>query len=213
MARRKRILDATLSLVREHGLDDLSMVQIAARAKVGVATVYNLFETKHAIFSTILDRELQEFSDRVSHHPGPMSALEKIFLTVEFVVEIVERDPQFYRAMAYASSEEKLAAAVTKRRIASYVEMVSCAIAEGQLRRDTEPEDLGVTLANLISGTALGSVLDVPKRRLSARLNYGVALLLHAFSTESGAPVIRAYLEAARAVLHAASGRRPRAHR
>lgn len=212
MERRQRILDATLSLVREHGLDDLSVVQIAARAKVGVATVYNLFETKHVIFSTILDRELQEFSDRMSRK-GAISALEKIFLTVEFVVEIVERDPQFYRAMAYASSEEKLAAAVTKRRVATYVEMISCAISEGQLRRDTEPDDLGVTLANLISGTALGSVLDVSKKRLAARLNYGVALVLHAFSTESGAPLIRRYIEAARAVLRAAPGRHPRAHR
>ena len=200
--RKRRIVDATLSLVREQGIDDISIVQIAERAEVGAATVYNLFGSKSAIFRAIFDRETQQFEDRVAR-AGSMKPVDKIFMAVEFVVECVERDPKFQRAVAYACgrSEEELAAAVTKRRISFYVEMLSAAVAAGQLRSDAEPDLLGVTLANLISGTALIPTSDILENRLAARMNYGVAVFLHAFATKKSAPALRLRFASARAEL------------
>lgn len=206
--RKERIIDATLSLVRERGMDDVSIVQIAERADVGAATVYNLFGTKSAIYRAIFDRETRIFEARVAR-AGTLTPLDKIFLAVDFVVECVDRDPNFQRAIAYAcgNGAEELAAAIAKRRISFYVETMSAAVAAGQLRGSTEPELLGLTLANLISGTALGPMVETSKERLAARLHYGVAVFLHAFATKRSAPSLRRRLVRARAELLAGGQR------
>lgn len=202
LERKKRIVDATLALVREHGIDDVSVVQIAEQAKVGAATVYNLFGTKSAIFQAIFDRETLVFGNRLAQ-AGAVTPLNKIFMAVEYVVECVERNPELQRAIAYAcgKGEEELAKAIADRRISFYVEMMSAAVAARQLRSAAEPQLLGVTLANLVSGAALGRSTDISKRQLAARLNYDVAVFLHAFATRTSAPALRARFERARVQL------------
>ena len=56
--RRRRIIAAAGALLRESGLDAVSMAQIAERAEVSPATLYNLFQTKGAIFRQVFDVDL-----------------------------------------------------------------------------------------------------------------------------------------------------------
>ncbi len=68
--RRQRIVEATTSLLRESGFGAVSMLQVAERAGVSPATVYNLFETKAAILQQVFDRDLSEYERLVELAPA-----------------------------------------------------------------------------------------------------------------------------------------------
>ncbi len=53
---RSRVLDAALDLVGRHGLAELSMDELAARAGVSRATLYRLFPGKAALFAELVRR-------------------------------------------------------------------------------------------------------------------------------------------------------------
>src|ERR1700738_1319829 len=53
---RERILDAALTLVGAHGLNALSMDDLATQADVSRATLYRLFPGKPALFSSLVHR-------------------------------------------------------------------------------------------------------------------------------------------------------------
>ena len=59
--RRARIIEAATALLRESGFDAVSMLQIAERADVSPATVYNLFQTKAAILQQVFDQDLRDY--------------------------------------------------------------------------------------------------------------------------------------------------------
>jgi AcrR family transcriptional regulator len=54
-AARERILDAAVELIGAHGLTDVSMEQIAARAQLSRASVYRLFPGKSALFKELIE--------------------------------------------------------------------------------------------------------------------------------------------------------------
>src|SRR4030095_7360979 len=53
---RGRVLDSALELVGRHGLAELSMDELAARAGVSRATLYRLFPGKAALFAELVRR-------------------------------------------------------------------------------------------------------------------------------------------------------------
>ncbi len=75
--RQRVILDAATELIGRKGFDDTSIEEIAERAEVGVATVYNYFGTKsellRAMFVRYIDEEAQMGEAVVSSPPEDMS--------------------------------------------------------------------------------------------------------------------------------------------
>ncbi len=63
---RERILDATRSLLAEHGVDGVTLKRITSRADVGVGSFYNLFDSKEAAVFEVVRQAL----DAVDPHPG-----------------------------------------------------------------------------------------------------------------------------------------------
>ncbi|HKY82116.1 MAG TPA: TetR/AcrR family transcriptional regulator [Sphingobium sp.] len=183
LARRKRIVDAAQALVRERGIDDVSMVQIAERAEVSPATLYNLFETKSAIFWQVLDRETEDYERRVARK-RPKDALEGIFVAVEVAVARFLKDPQFHRVMAVAGEQEseRLGFTLSRRRVAFWSGLVAEAVVEGRLREDTDSDLIGRTLAHLIAGIFQYTPENSAKR-LNAEIAFGFSLILSAVST------------------------------
>ncbi|MFM0245587.1 TetR/AcrR family transcriptional regulator [Paraburkholderia sediminicola] len=57
---RNAILDATLSLVREHGYINTTMVQIARRAGISNANIYIYFGSKLEVFFSVYEMWLEE---------------------------------------------------------------------------------------------------------------------------------------------------------
>lgn len=61
----ERILDSSTKLIAETSYDELSIVQIASRAKVSVGGFYSRFENKDALFEMLLVRLANETQDRI----------------------------------------------------------------------------------------------------------------------------------------------------
>jgi AcrR family transcriptional regulator len=58
--RQRLILDAATELIGQKGFDDTSIEEIAERAEVGVATVYNYFGSKSELLGAMLVRYIEE---------------------------------------------------------------------------------------------------------------------------------------------------------
>ncbi len=64
--RRARILDATLTLVRQRGIAALTMSEIAEASDYTPGALYRYFPSKGSLISALLQRELSELSEHLS---------------------------------------------------------------------------------------------------------------------------------------------------
>jgi AcrR family transcriptional regulator len=85
--RRARIVDAACELLRESGVEDLSVKAVAARAGLSLSTLYNLFASKDAILTSVYDQDLLQFAARVEE-ARCADALDRIFLTIDVSAEL-----------------------------------------------------------------------------------------------------------------------------
>lgn len=67
--RRARILDATYSLLAAHGYEAVSMRLIARTAGVAERTLFNIYQTKHALIAT----SARERTDRILEEAGRLA--------------------------------------------------------------------------------------------------------------------------------------------
>jgi AcrR family transcriptional regulator len=188
--RKRRIVEAATALARESGLDTVSMVQIAERAEVVPATLYNLFSTKGAILRHVFDRDLDDYRRLVAEAPA-RDALDRIFVGVELAAALYRRDPAFYRALARGGGQkvEDLGPAISEPRIAFLQGQVADALAEGLLSPETDAQVLGVTLSQMMRGVFLEwAVGAITPGRLAKEACYGFALALLPHATAATAP-------------------------
>ena len=64
---RKRILDASIEIFARRGFDGASIAEIADRSGLPKANVYYYFESKEAIYSTIIDNLIAEWDAALEH--------------------------------------------------------------------------------------------------------------------------------------------------
>ena len=190
--RRRRILEAAAALVREVGFNRVSMVDIAARAQVSPATLYNLFQTKSAIFQQVADLDLEVYEQIVARTPAK-DALDRIFVGVSVAVGLYRREPHFYRAMTRAGGPANpLSAAINEPRVAYLRERVREAVTEGCLRAEAKPEVLGIALAQLMRGAIIDwAIYGVSPDRMEIEAHYGFALILLAYVADDHAEALK----------------------
>ena len=115
------------------------MVQIADAAGVVPATLYNLFQTKAAIFGQVFDLDLQEYRRQLDETPGLDSS--SIFAAIDLAASLYRRDPAFYRAMARGGGlgVEFATTAISEPRIAFWREQVALAVDEDSCEGTQQP--------------------------------------------------------------------------
>lgn len=69
---RALLLDAAQRLVREHGVDGLTMDALAKRAGVGKGTVFRRFGNRTGLMLALLDHSEQKFQAAFMFGPGPL---------------------------------------------------------------------------------------------------------------------------------------------
>src|SRR5271170_2462852 len=69
--RRKRILDATLTLASKGGYDAVQMRTVAERADVALGTLYRYFPSKIHLLVSALAREFEQTQGRLNRRPIP----------------------------------------------------------------------------------------------------------------------------------------------
>src|SRR4051812_41985819 len=69
---RARILEVTSELVAEHGIDGVSMDDVARAACVGTGTLYRRFGDRAGLAFALLDEQTREFQDALIAGPPPL---------------------------------------------------------------------------------------------------------------------------------------------
>lgn len=94
----ERILDATRAILREGGNVGFTIKEVAVRAKVAPATVFNLVGTKDGLFYALLSRLLDELFIGVRRYRSPYP-LEHAIEATNLVVDLFLSDPKVFREL------------------------------------------------------------------------------------------------------------------
>lgn len=101
--RRGRLIRAARDLIAENHGGNFSMQELAARAGLSLATPYNLLGSKLAILQEVFRAESEGFrKNSIKRHAG--QPVESVMLTVEALVSVFVRNPNFYRGLARSLS-------------------------------------------------------------------------------------------------------------
>src|SRR6516225_288797 len=92
---RARVLAAASELFGEHGVDVVTVDQVAERAGVGVGTIYRGFGKKGGLVAAILDERERRLQDQVLAGPPPLGpgapADERVRAFLTALCALVER--------------------------------------------------------------------------------------------------------------------------
>ncbi|MBB5443788.1 MULTISPECIES: TetR/AcrR family transcriptional regulator [unclassified Paraburkholderia] len=95
---RTRLLDAALRLMAEKGMEGVAINEITEAADVGFGSFYNHFESKEAIYATLVDTVFEEFANMLDGLAGGLSdPAEVISVSVRHTVMRARVDPVWGR--------------------------------------------------------------------------------------------------------------------
>ncbi|MCC7110125.1 MAG: TetR/AcrR family transcriptional regulator [Deltaproteobacteria bacterium] len=163
-ATRARILDAAVALVAEHGIDGTSIRDIAAGAKVSLATVLHYYGSKDGLYDACIDSMYTELDQM-------RGAIFTAFRPGASVAELLD---------------EAVAAAVSfvrQHRQANRI-LLRTILDEGGLRPERRDRYLGAFLDEV--SAALAPLLDLPVAQVKVRVQSLVHLMVR-YSLHNGA--------------------------
>jgi AcrR family transcriptional regulator len=154
---RHTVIAAAAEIFEERGYGNTSLSDVIDRAGVTKGAFYYHFGTKEALAAAIIEQANNAFGTALDAHlaaPSPM--LEKL-IQVPFIAVDMMRHDQLIRvgyALRMAADHVTLAAgAVLEQRRATFVGATKTAIAEGDIKGDIDPEELGHTIWASVTGT------------------------------------------------------------
>jgi len=189
---RSRILEAARSLFEERGSAEATMAEVAERAGVSRATVFNHFGSKHALveavtegvyagYEAILENAL---ADRTTPVPVLVRAL------FELLGIGIERDRRFYRTVfreiarvTVGLEEGGVAQQARRRAVERLVHLLTRGQARGELRSELDPQDLATAFDSLVFGTITHWLYDDASAPLTGRMRAAADVLLGPVAT------------------------------
>jgi AcrR family transcriptional regulator len=207
--RRARVVDAACELLREVGVEALSVKAVSARAGVSLSTIYNLFASKDAILTSVYNQDLLNFAALVGEARSP-DALDRIFDAIDISAGLYREDPSFYRAIMGRGS----GAAINPTRDAWLQEprlfwrrLLAAAVDEGLLRPEVDTAVLNVLLNQVLAGVVSDWLAGrVSEARFALEAKFAYACVLSAFARGEAALRLRKMS----ATLHHRLGAEPR---
>lgn len=150
--RAQQILDATRELIRSDPDRSPTVEEIAARAEVAPATVFNLVGPRERIWAALADEALAEAHERIAAHPKEADPHQSARLIVATTLDVLLADAAVYRhALAHWSESGKL----LERDPTS--ELRDCLIAARDAGILAADLDLGA-LARIVATTCTGAM-------------------------------------------------------
>jgi TetR/AcrR family transcriptional regulator, cholesterol catabolism regulator len=162
--RRKRILDATLSLAAKGGYDAVQMRAVADRADVALGTLYRYFPSKIHLLVSALAREFERTQERLDRTTIPGDTpYERMLYVLGRTTKAMQRDPMITEAMTRAFMFADPSAASEVNAVARIMEqMLTRAIHEGEPTADER------AIARVIGDVWLSNLVAWVTRRASA---------------------------------------------
>ena len=138
---RATILDAALSLFTRHGIDAVTIAEIAATARVSVPTIYALYQSKAGILRALLRTTMfgPRYQEAQSHLAGETDAAHLIELTAAVARSIYEGEREalglLQRASAFSPALRKMEQELEDMRFEMQEERVSLLFAQSKARK------------------------------------------------------------------------------
>jgi AcrR family transcriptional regulator len=98
-ATKAEILDAAWDLVREHGLAALALRDLAARVGMRAPSLYQYFDSKHAIYDAMFAQGWQESLDAVVDDLGTTDPREALQIAARRMFAFATSDPARYQLL------------------------------------------------------------------------------------------------------------------
>jgi len=147
--KRDRICAAAEYIIRREGIEKLTMRRLAEQAGVSLRTPYNLLGSKTDVLIALLEgAELDPALALNARHDQLI--IEQLLGALDQVEAFFASDEDFYRAVygsIMASNHHDVRDSRIEQVVAACRKLVSQAAAHGELRRDTNAEQLGRYLA------------------------------------------------------------------
>lgn len=177
--RRKRILDATLTLAARGGYEAVQMRAVAERADVALGTLYRYFPSKIHLLVSALAREFERAQEKLDRTPIPGdTAYDRTLYVLGRTTRAMQRDPLITEAVTRAFMFADPSAASEVNTVARIMEeMLTRAMHEGEPTTDER------AIARVIGDVWLSNLVAWVTRRASANdvsshLELAVRLLL-----------------------------------
>jgi AcrR family transcriptional regulator len=153
---RERILEAAREIVAEHGVA-AKMEQVAARAGVGIGTLYRFVPTKEALFAGILREEAERLADGAERALALPAGAPAFATWMLEATEWQSANRAFINVLSARDSEEPAPRLLSQRLRTRLRDLVGRAQADGDLRTDVVAADVLMVLlatARISEGTA-----------------------------------------------------------
>src|SRR5437667_12795964 len=159
---RARVVDAARRMFANHGVEDVTMAEVAAEARVARATVFNHFGSKHALVEAITE-------DVIAHYQGMLrNALADTTTPTPVLIRAlfdemgagIEEDRRFYRSVFREIAKVRLGldeGGLGQQAGMAALELLLKLLVRGQergeLSRALRAEDLASAFDSLVTGT------------------------------------------------------------
>lgn len=183
--RRRTIVRAARTLMQETGQAGFSMRGLAEKARVSIATPYNLFGSKQAVMFAVLDADLAQYQERLERLKS--DELDVFFKAVSLATAQYSAEPGFYRAVLFAAYHDGgtgFRAMFSGPRHAMWRRLVNNAREAGMLVEEVEPNAFAINLGHIFFSCIMEWVNGLLSlEELEARTQYGFAIALRGVST------------------------------
>lgn len=101
---RRAVLEAAETVFAEKGFHSATVQEIAERAEFGVGTIYNMFESKNAIYHNLVLMRVREYLGRVEEVIGERTdPREEIGAIIRVKLEFFDHNRRFFRIFSRAT--------------------------------------------------------------------------------------------------------------
>ena len=187
VAQRARIVDAARELFGGAGFERVTMAQVADRAGVARATVFNYFPSKHALVDAITSEVLAYWMGMLeralANTTAPVPTLARALF--DHMGEGIERYHGFYQGVFREIVKMRVglepggdAAAIRERAQTLLATLLARGQARGEITRDADPDDLAAAFDAVANGTIHHWLYDGADGSLRARMNRAAEIFL-----------------------------------
>lgn len=200
--RRDDIVGAARALMQRSGDMGFSMRSLAEQAGVSIATPYNLFGSKQAILLAVLNDDLAEYQQALDGLEA--GEIEVLFEGITLMSAMLAREPDFYRNVICAVSRDgpEFRYMVGGPRYLIWKRLLRQATRAGLLESQVDPDAFAIASSQLIVANVLEWAQGaLSLEEMSARNQYGLALVLRAIATDASRAQLDAQMRSAEATL------------
>jgi AcrR family transcriptional regulator len=189
--RRRDIVDAAHSLMRERGDAGFSMAELATQAGVSPATPYNLVGSKADVLRLVVKDEFERFVAKLKVLERK-SALQCLLDATGLVVSHYEEDPGFYRAlyrMTFSTDTPDVHMTMLMEGRSLWQGLVQAAVTKGELQSQVRVRPFTDVILRNIGAVTLAWLHEKwTHDRFALEMALSVRLIMAGVTSPTGQP-------------------------